>query len=93
MADELTGPASQSSALKPTLRMGVIRLYVIVVGAQGPHHSDNVAHSSARPGGTEIPNSPVPRRPCSVTHYRSASCRPLSPLGRAARARQSKTVQ
>ncbi|GFR67200.1 hypothetical protein ElyMa_005577800 [Elysia marginata] len=35
MADWLAGPVSQSSALKPTLHMGVITSYFIVVGAQG----------------------------------------------------------
>ncbi|GFR59337.1 tubulin alpha chain [Elysia marginata] len=35
MADRLTGPVSQSSAVKPTLPMGFITSYVIVFGAQG----------------------------------------------------------
>ncbi|GFR74544.1 hypothetical protein ElyMa_003896100 [Elysia marginata] len=34
MAGGLTGPVSQSSAVKPTLPMGVITSYVIAVGAQ-----------------------------------------------------------
>ncbi|GFR93118.1 transposase [Elysia marginata] len=32
----VTGPVSQSPAVKPTLPMGVITSYVIVVGAQSP---------------------------------------------------------
>ncbi|GFR98012.1 hypothetical protein ElyMa_002759800 [Elysia marginata] len=35
MADRLMGPVSQSSAVKPTLPMGVITSYVIVVYGQG----------------------------------------------------------
>ncbi|GFS05898.1 hypothetical protein ElyMa_001210900 [Elysia marginata] len=42
MADGLTGPISQSSALKPALPMGVITSHVIVARAQGLHcHSLN----------------------------------------------------
>ncbi|GFR83593.1 arginase [Elysia marginata] len=36
MAYRLTGPVNQSSAVKPTLSIGVITSYVIVVGAQVP---------------------------------------------------------
>ncbi|GFS06342.1 hypothetical protein ElyMa_004704800 [Elysia marginata] len=35
MADEPTASVIQSSAVKPTLLMGVITSYVIVIGAQG----------------------------------------------------------
>ncbi|GFR64544.1 hypothetical protein ElyMa_003633800 [Elysia marginata] len=41
MADGITGPVSQSSAVKPSLTMGAIVSYVIVVGAQDACPSEN----------------------------------------------------
>ncbi|GFR58619.1 hypothetical protein ElyMa_001772700 [Elysia marginata] len=52
MADRLAGPVSQSSTVKPTLPMGVITLYVIVVGSQGflcPCTARSVSHQSVYP--------------------------------------------
>ncbi|GFS20520.1 hypothetical protein ElyMa_003314900 [Elysia marginata] len=61
MVDGLTGPVSQSCAVKPTLTTRVITSYVIVVGAQGLYysqfynrlcHATLPAHGASQPAGT-----------------------------------------
>ncbi|GFR70425.1 hypothetical protein ElyMa_005653100 [Elysia marginata] len=47
MADGLTGPVSQTSAVKPTVPMGVMTSYVIVFDAQGLTLDERLACSAA----------------------------------------------